>query len=403
LAVVWIGAIMGRIKKRGILFLAGLWMGLFLCGCEKSAGSSYREGIRAFASKDYDAAESCFADAIGKNSDKAEYYISYAFTLMQNEKNDEALAQFQKAVLDKDNQIVKENNKAAYRGMGILYYKEQEYDKAIELFERALKIREAEDLDSDIYGYLASCMELKGDEAEAISYYNKLLKKEKSAVLYAKRALAQQRAGEAELAKKDYDSAISIESRDYNLYIQKYWLLMQNGEEAAAKEVLQQAASIEPKTAGEKYGQSKVFYFLGQSSAAETGFLEALENGFIEAGFYLGLLAQENGRMEEAMERYIAYIESGKKISSAAVYNQLGICYLKLGNYVYARDTFSMGLKCNDIQLVQELQFNKIIAYEYLGQYKKALVKADEYLENYPNDKKMKRERKFIKTRVRKK
>ena len=96
------------------------------------------------------------------------------------------------------------------------------------------------------------------------------------------------------------------------------------------------------------------------------------------------------------------YIESGKKISSAAVYNQLGLCYMELEKYAYARDTFSIGLKVNDAELVQDLEFNRVIAYEHLGNFKKAQKRAREYLEKYPEDQKMKKELAFIKTRRKK-
>mgnify|MGYP002508794917 CR=1 FL=1 len=47
-------------------------------------------------------------------AEKAEYYISYGLALMKNEKYEDAIKQLEKAILDKDNQIVLENNKAAY-------------------------------------------------------------------------------------------------------------------------------------------------------------------------------------------------------------------------------------------------------------------------------------------------
>ena len=47
----------------------------------------------------------------------------------------------------------------------------------------------------------------------------------------------------------------------------------------------------------------------------------------------------------------------------------------------------------------QTLSFNEIVAYEYLGEYKKAAVLLDSYLQAYPDDETAKREKQFLQTR----
>jgi tetratricopeptide (TPR) repeat protein len=355
--------------------------------------------MTAFEGKDYETAEECFAEALKKNDDKAEYYISYGLALMQNEKYEEALKQLNRAVIDKDNQIVLENNKAAYRGIGMVYYQMQEYEQAVEAFEHALAIDELSSVNRDIMLYLSECLEALGKYEEAIAYYEKILSIEKTAEAYAKKASLEKKNGDFEDAQEDYDQAISLEKEDYDLYFQKYYLLKEQGEEEEAEKVLEKAASIDPKTDGQKYEQSKLYYFLGKEKTAQKGFEEALEQGYAEAGFYLGQIAQKQGKLAKAEEYYINYIESGKKISSAAVYNQLGLCYMEQEEYEYARDTFALGMKLNDGSLAKELLFNQIIAYEHLGKYEKAYKKAQKYMEMYPEDDAMKEEMKFMKTR----
>lgn len=391
---------MEKLKNGIILLGAFLLAGLIITGCEKSAGNSYREGMEAFENQNYEMAEKCFSEALEKNKDKAEYYISYGLTLMVNEKYEEAMEQLKKAVVDKDNQIVLENNKTAYRAMGIVFYRMQDYQSAVEILEKALEIKELSSINRDIMCYLAECEEALGEYDKAIAYYQDILSLKESVYSYAKKALLEKKQGDFKAAIEDCDKAIAMESKNYDLYFQKYYFLMEQGQESEAGKILDRAAGIKPKTAGEKYGQAKLYYFLNKEEMAKEEFEKALEEGYAEAGFYLGQIEQKKGEFEKAVEYYIDYIESGRRISSAAVYNQLGICYLKLGEYEFARDTFSIGLKINDSEMRKELKFNRIIAYERLGDFKKAYKRAGEYLKEYPEDKVMKKERKFIKTRL---
>ena len=388
---------MGKSGKYLVFILFGF---ILLTGCGKSAGSYYKDGMEAFQNRDYEQAQECFSEALKKNKEKAEYYISYGLALLQNEDYEEALKQLKKAILDKENQIVLENNKAAYRGIGIVYYKMQEYEKAVEAFASALEIDELASADKDIMLYLSECLEALGKYGEAVSYYQKILALEKSASGYAKLAYLEKMNGEDEKALEDYDKAISMEKENYDLYFQKYYLLKEQGKEEEAQKVLERASSIKAETDGQKYAQAKLYYFLGKTKTAQEGLKEALEKGYAEAGFYLGQIEQSAGKIENAVKYYVDYIESGKKIVSAAVFNQLGLCYMELENDIYARDTFSIGLAMNDADMTKELKFNRIIAWEHLGNYKKASKMAKKYLLEYPEDEKMQEELNFMKTRL---
>lgn len=391
---------MRKSGKNLTVFLLCLFAGTALTGCERSAASYYEEGMEAFDNREYAQASERFSEALKRNQDKAEYYISYGLSLMKEEKYEQALEQLEKAVLDKDNQIVLENNKAAYRGIGMVYYHMQEYGQAAEAFEKALGIKELSYVNRDLMSYLAECLEALGDYEQAASYYQKILDLEESAAAYAKKALLEKKSGNYEQALKDYAQAISMEKENYDLYFQKYYLLKEQGKDAEAEKVLERAAAITPETKGQKYQQEKLYYFLGKTDAAQQGFETSLEEGYSEAGFYLGQIAQRKGKYKKAVDYYLAYIESGRKISSAAVYNQLGLCYMELEKYKYARDTFSIGMKLNDAELMQQLEFNRVISCEHLGDFENAQKKAKEYLEKYPEDQKMKKELEFIETRV---
>ena len=56
-----------------------------------------------------------------------------------------------------------------YNNLGVLYVRTGQLDRAIDVFERALKIRE----DKDVYYNLAAAYLEKGDTAKAIDAYKK--------------------------------------------------------------------------------------------------------------------------------------------------------------------------------------------------------------------------------------
>lgn len=50
-------------------------------------------------------------------------------------------------------------------------------------------------------------------------------------------------------------------------------------------------------------------------------------------------------------------------------------------------------------KMLQEMKFNEIMVYEKLGDWKNAKIKVNEYLEQYPDNAKVKKEAEFLETR----
>ena len=57
------------------------------------------------------------------------------------------------------------------------------------------------------------------------------------------------------------------------------------------------------------------------------------------------------------------------------MYNQLGLCKLKGGDYEAALAAFQAGLEVEGNTATQSLMFNELVAYEYLGQYDKMCIR----------------------------
>ena len=72
---------------------------------------------------------------------------------------------------------------------------------------------------------------------------------------------------------------------------------------------------------------------------------------------------------------------------------------MKQGEYQLALEAFQTAMNIENNGMMQVLQFNEIVAYEFLSEYQKAAVLMDNYIKMYPDDEAAKREYEFLKTR----
>ncbi|MDF2474311.1 MAG: repeat-containing protein [Anaerocolumna sp.] len=373
-----------------------------LSGCgSKSAGDYYKEGIKYATNGSYEDAGEAFAKAIEIKADKAEYYIDYGMSLIMLKEYDDAILNFDKAILDKNNLIVNENNKKAYRGKGIAYYYSHSYDKAVQYFDKALAINELTELNVDILYYKGSALERSGQFEAAITTYTSILdNKSSDAKTYNKRAYAYRMAGNFEMSLADYDKAISLDKDNYDYYFNKFFLLSETEDLEGANNVLTDAAKIKIETEEDKFNLAKIHYYMGDQEEAMIGLNEAFSNGFSEAYYYLGEIYYEKEDYESAVNNYEMYLKDETTSESAVVYNQLGVCLLKLKRKEKALSYIQEGLSLNDTSLQQQLKKNEVVAYENLGDFDEAYKLITEYLKLYPEDEDAKTEYEFIKTRV---
>lgn len=387
----------GYLKRSIILVLAVI----FLSGCSKSAGSYYKEGVNYFKGGNYIKAEENFIKAIEKNENRAEYYIDYGFTLIMLEEYDSAIRMFEKAYLDKDNAIVRKNNKMSLRGKGIAHYYGRDYISSIDAFEKALDIKDMPDLDLDILTYLSNALEKSALYEKALECLSKILN-ETSAKgdIYFKRAYIYSRLGKYKESMDDYNKAIELDNKNYNYYFGKYFALLADNKEDEAKELLNSMEGLAVNTADDKYNLAKVYYYLEDYERAKNQLEEVVSNGFTGGYYYIGSICEKQGDYEGAVHNYLLYLGDDNNEKTGAVYNQLGMGYFKLENYEEGLKAITLGLQFNDITEEQSLRRNEIVGLEHLGKYDEALKKMKSYISDYPNDAEAKREYEFIKTRV---
>lgn len=373
-----------------------------LSGCSgKSAGNYYQEGLKYFNSGNYEEAQTYLAKAIEKNAERAEYYIDYGMTLIMLGQNEEAIQYFDKAILEKNNMIVNKNNKLAYRGKGIAYFKAYNYTNAIEQLDKALSIDELSDLNLDILYYKGNSQEKAGLYEEAAATFTAILaEKPSDADTFYRRALVYRKLGNYDKSLADYDKAISINHLKYDYYFGKYFLMSESEEEEGAATVLEEAANITIKTQEDKFNLAKIHYYMEDYDSAIIELSEAFSNGFTVAYFYLGDIYEKKEDYESAVYNYQMFIEDETNEKTASVYNKIGICQIKLGKYEEALSYIQTGLEFNDIFLEQVLKRNEIIAYENLGKFEEAYQLMTEYLNVYTEDEEAAQEYDFLKTRL---
>ncbi|HCL01442.1 MAG TPA: hypothetical protein DHW61_03355 [Lachnoclostridium phytofermentans] len=391
---------MDTLRKKKAL-LAVLCLSLVLSGCGLSkANRSYSKAMSYYDAGEYDKAEKSFIDAIKANPDKAEFYLDYGFTLIKLSRYEDAIKEFESIIMDKEIAIVKQNNKKAYRGIGIANLYAQSYEEAIRNFDLALGISEEKDLNTDILYYKGNALERSGNLEEASKIYTEILETGKDdAAIYNARANINRILGNYEESIKDYDKAIEISKGDFDLYFGKYAALKELSRTSEAEEVLKIAAELPVHSERDSFELAKVYFYQKNYEHAKLQLAQSLKNGFIEANYFLGEISIEEGDFKQAI-MYFETFEEQKGMVSAMFYNQLLTCYLNEEEYDKAKDCLKKAKKYSDVTIEQQLLRNEIILLEKTGNFNEAYEKMKKYLDRYPDDVDAKKDATFLKTRV---
>ena len=293
-----------------------------------------------------------------------------------------------------------EDKMQLYRAYGIAYMGMTEYDKAVEALETALacssgKITEYE---YDINYYLATAYYKVGRYADAVSIYTAILDlrpKEKQA--YYLRGMALLELNNYNEAVKDFDKTIALDKTDYSVYIDVYTLLSKKGYEAEGRGYLEKVMEKENSSMS-SYDKGRICYYMGDYANACVYLEQAYKKDESEeVMLFLGRAYDKNGNLNYASSIYTKYLQENPE--SAVVYNELGLCKLKQGEYQGALDAFQQALKIEDNDMRQVLLFNEIVAYEHIGEFRRATILLENYLAIYPDDEEAQREYTFLKSR----
>lgn len=346
-------------KKRFMIpVLAGLLI-FVITGCQSDHTENIDAGMQAIEALDYDTALECFALAKEKG----------------------------------------ENPRLLYRGEGIAYLGKLMYGEAIEDFETSLAYSDGmvENMDYDMNYYLATAYFKQGDYDHAIEVYDAILrlqKKEKDALFF--RGSAYTAKGDVENAKADFDAVIALDRTDYDRIIDIFCTLNEYGYKEMGQEYLKTAMENEDKKMT-NYEKGRISFYLEDFENARTYLEKARDENGYEAVLFLGKTYETLGDNNYAISVYNTYLENNGP--NPEVLNQLGLCKLNTEDYEGALEAFEEAMKLENNSMIQALKMNEIIAYEHLKEYKKAAVLLEGYLKTYPDDEEAQREYIFLKNR----
>lgn len=140
----------------------------------------------------------------------------------------------------------------------------------------------------------------------------------------------------------------------------------------------------------------------GQYKEAEEEFEKAVdkERNLGDAYRGLGMARWEQEDYKGAKEAFKEALDNGGK-KTGTIYNLLGSCEMKLENPQGALSYYRLALTADDSseELMQEVKFNIIAAYEQMEDWKSAKTELKNYIEEYPDDDRAIKEAEFLETR----
>lgn len=339
--------------------LTAVGMMFFLSGCGNGGQENIDAGMDAVAAMEYEQALTCFETALANGED----------------------------------------SRLLYRGQGIAYMGLTQYGDAAQSFEKALENSNilVDAMDYDINYYLATAYYKNGELDKAIQVYDAILAlKDTEKTAYFLRGTIKLEQGNYEAAIADFDRTIALGKKDYGQLISIYEVLEQNGYKQIGQEYLQAAIEADEKSMTD-YERGRISYYLEDYASASTYLERARSNDDEKTILYLGKTYEALGDYNYAASVYSSFLV--EHTDSEQIYNQLGTCRMQMGNYEEALTAFQAGMSVEDNSILQTLQFNEIVAYEYMGEYKKAAVLMESYLKTYPGDEIAQRENIFLQSR----
>ena len=330
---------------------------------------------------------------LGGCGQKQGEYIQQAMTQIGQLNYEEALASLDQAESGgEDIQMIS-------RGRGIAYMGLTDYDNAVVWLEQALTYSDAwpDQLDYDINYYLATAYYRSGQIDKAIGVYRAIiaLRPQENDAWYLKGVMELEK-GQIQSARESFDKAVSIARTDYDQMVNIFTSCSRFGHEEIGRNYLQ-AVLDDPAAKLGDYDMGRISYYMGNYEQARLSLENAREKGSSKAAVLLGQTYEKLGDYNYAASVYSNYLENRQP--DAEIYNQLGLCKMRIGDYNSALKAFREGIALEDNTVMQALKFNEIVACEQLCAFDEARLLMTQYLKTYPDDAAAQREADFLKTR----
>lgn len=290
-----------------------------------------------------------------------------------------------------------DDSEEAYRFLGIAYMGQGDYEKAVTAFENSLQQTGVlpGSMEYDINYYLGSCYYKLEQYDKALQVYDAIL------ALHPNDAGALQMRGRVKTAlgdlpgmKEDFEKAIALEPANYDRVAAIFNIMNENGYTEDAKQLVSGVMQSGSETMDD-YNRGRLYYCLGDYRNAQKALESLSGSNDYRVCILLGQTYEALGDYNYAANVYESFITRDQ--THPEVYNQLGLCNMKLQDYQGALAAFQSGKEIENNEILQSLSFNEIAAYEYLGNFRQAAALLDDYIRKYPGDTVAKREYIFLK------
>ena len=286
-----------------------------------------------------------------------------------------------------------------YRGLGIAYMGLGRYDEATTALEASLTGAGPVpgEREFDINYYLGTCYYKCGEYEKALAVYDAIVTlRPKDADARVSRGYVKIALGDADGMDQDFRKAIELDPSGYARIVQIYQKMAENGYSEQGRRYLAQVLEQQNGSIDD-YNRGMLSYYAGDYATAKTCLEKTGGRSDYRNVILLGKTYEALGDFNYATSVYETFV--AKDQTHAEVYNQLGLCYMKMDKYEEALMAFQDGLSIPGSEITQSLLINQIIAYEHMGDFRRADVLMEEYIAKYPGDEMAKREYLFLESR----
>lgn len=286
------------------------------------------------------------------------------------------------------------------RQAGIDYMDNAQYAEAIESFENAYALCDEKmpNTKTDIALYEAACEYNLGDYEALIGVCDRILELQENGDAYYLRGVANLKLGSEEKAEEDFDRASELNKKDYQMFLNIYHHYEEISKSAVGDKYIRNALALPDDTMDDYYQKGYIYYYLGEYSEALDKLAIPVDNKVEDAMLLMGEAYLSMDDSVRARNIFQQYLDEFKE--SAKAYNGLALCDLADHAYDAALNDIGTGLGAKpDEDTRRELLYNEIVAYEMKLEFDTAKVKAESFVQTYPEDEDGQREYAFLSSR----
>ena len=286
--------------------------------------------------------------------------------------------------LENINKIIeKEANEKNYFKRGTIYKKLKNYSKAIEDYDKVIKLNSN---DAGYYNGRGSAKYSLGEYKESVEDYNKAIKLNPNKVsYYNKRGNGKYKLGEYKESIEDYNKTIELNSNNATFYGNRGSAKYSLGEYKESIEDYNKAIELSPNNASYYNGRGNGKYSLGEYKESIEDYNKAIELNSNNATFYgnRGSAKYSLGEYKESIEDYNKAIELSP--NNASYYNGRGNGKYSLGEYKESIEDYNKAIELNSNNAT--FYGNRGSAKYRLREYKESIEDYNKAIELNPNNK----------------